>query len=1168
MEIKPINVRSLLLKRFLKTIMRIFIFFMCTTVFCLTPKKLLSQEKIFIKKDRLATVDYVFKIIKEQTDFNFIYPKSLFKEASKVQLKKGEVEASNLINQALGENNFSFEVTENKTILIKEKPTPVNNNIVQQQSVQVIGVVTDEEGEKLPGVTIMEEGTNNVTITDFDGNFNIKVLNQSAQIKVSYMGYITQLISVKNQKEINIVLKVDSQSLDEVVIVGYGSTKKESLTGAIEQVSSEVFEDRAVTNVALSLQGQTPGLVVNRNSSRPGNEGADLQIRGATSVNGGSPLIVIDGAPAFDDSEFYQMNPDDIASVSILKDGAASIYGSRAANGVILVTTKKGKGKMKVQLNSMFRVNVLGLRAPIPSYKQYGQLWLDAGEQDTTPNYWNWGEDTVRGFAAGESGFYQTVPAVWGYNGSVYMAPADRYKELYGANTGHQQSISISGSSEEARYRLSLGHSESKGALKTAYDGVKQYSVRLNTDFDLNKKLKLGANISLQKNTTSSPSSSFGRALASQDAPVFPSKNPQGQWYANFGIGGTNSIAGTTDGGRDDLDENIVKVSLNLKYDLGYGFSANTTATYNHVNSRQQVTYLNVPLYNWNGELENSINPDPSIEVQHITKSYQTYGGFLNYEKSIGDHNMKAMAGITAEKNEYQALWARRYGLTNEGVYDINIATGVQQNGGSGNGNNRGQDHEGLYSYLTRLNYDYQQKYLLELVGRRDGSSRFAKGFKFNNYGSASLGWNMHKEEFLSDIDYLTNLKMRASIGTSGNQVGIGPYDYVSTIGTGTELFGEAGTLSSVAYVDGLTTTTRTWENVVMRNIGLDFAFLSNKLSGSLDVYERENNGMLVNVTYPEVLGIEAPKTNSGNLKTTGWEAALNWKDNKGDFSYNIGINMSDSNNELVNLEGGNAIQAGLRSTVEGYPLNSYFVWETDGLFQTQEEVDEYVAQYAVAGSEVPTGASSIRVGDTKKVDLDGNGVINDQNANDPNGKGQGDVKFAGDAQAHYVFGINLGAKYKAFDFSSFFQGHLEQTVIRGDVNAFPFNVPWPNQTIAYNGKTWTPDNTGATYPRLTSQRTLARWNWENTDVFAQNNRYIRLKSVVIGYSLPPAVLKKLKLDKLRVYFSGNDLFEFSSLVDGFDPEAGNTVANSDANIQRSIYPFQRTVALGINLTF
>ncbi|CDF78727.1 TonB-dependent receptor [Formosa agariphila KMM 3901] len=1036
----------------------------------------------------------------------------------------------------------------------------VSQTNINQQDLTITGTVTaKEDGMPAAGVNVILKGATGVgAVTDFDGNYTIDVPSASSVLIFSYVGFATQEITVSGRTNINVALDTDISALDEVVVVGYGTATKESLTGSIDQVTSEVFEDRAVSNVALSLQGETPGLTVSRSSARPGNEGVNLTIRGATSVNGGSPLIVMDGAPVFDDSEFFQMNPDDIESISVLKDGAASIYGSRAANGVILVTTKKGKGQMKVEFSSMLRVNVLGERPPMTSYQEYGQLWLDAAEQDTTPNYWNWGKETVEGFAAGREGWFQTVPAGWGYDGLIYMGDADRYEELFGTNFGNQQNLSLSGSSEQARYRLSFGHSESQGALKTAYDGVEQYSVRLNTDFNITEKLNLAANVSLQKNVTSSPSTSFGRALLTQDMPTFPAKNDLGQWYANFGIGSNNSIAGTTDGGRDEKDEIIGRLTLNLNYDIGAGFSANATATYNNVNERQDITTLNVPLYNWNGEYSNSINPNPNIESTAITSTYQTYGGFLNYEKSLGDHNFKGMAGITAEKYLYKAVTGRKFGLEDEGVYDINVGTGVQESEG-------GQTQYGLYSYLARLNYDYKGKYLLEVVGRRDGSSRFAEGFKFNNYGNVSIGWNVHREAFLENFDALSNLKLRGSYGTSGNQVGIGPYDYVSTIGFGTDLFGTGGTLSPTAYIDGLTTTTRTWEEVAMSNAGIDIGFFNNKLSGSFDIYKKENNGMLVNVQYPEVLGATAPKTNSGTLETTGWEAAIMWRESKGDFSYNVGFNMSDTNNTLVNLEGGNSIQAGVRSTVEGFPLDSYFVWATDGVFQTQAEVDAYNAQYSVAGSEVPTGASALRVGDVRKLDLDGNGVINDQNAEEE--KGQGDVKYVGDAQAHYVFGINLGAKYKGFDFTALFQGQFEQNVIRGEVNAYPFGVPWSNQTTAYNGKMWTPENTGAAYPRLTSQRNLATWNWANNDFFVQNNRYIRLKTLVLGYTLPRTVLDRLKMDKIRLYISGNDLFEFTSLVDGFDPESGVTAANSGDN-NRDMYPFQRTFALGINVTF
>ena len=470
----------------------------------------------------------------------------------------------------------------------------------KMQQVTITGtIISSEDNVPIPGANVVEKGTSNGTTTDFDGNYSISVSSSEAILVITYIGFTPQEITVGNKSTVDVTLEADISQLDEVVVVGYGTAKKETLSGSIEQVKSEVFEDRAVTNVGLALQGQTPGLVVNRNTSRPGSDGISLQIRGATSVNGGSPLIVIDGAPVFDDDEFFLMNPDDIQSISVLKDGAGSIYGSRAANGVILVTTKRGKGKMKVEFNTMVRANFIGINPPVPSMQQYGQLWLDAAEQDIgsggVPNYWLWGEETVRGFANGEARNYQTLVPQWGIDGLVFMAPANRFPDLYGSNTGRQNTLSIAGGSEQATYRLSIGESQSQGALKTAFDGINQYSVRLNTDFNITDKLKVSANIALNKNATSSPSSGFGRALLNQDAPVFPVRNPLGQYYGNFGIGGTNSVAATTDGGRNDIVENNAKVGVNLEYIIGYGFSTRFNSTFNHINSRRVMTFIDVP---------------------------------------------------------------------------------------------------------------------------------------------------------------------------------------------------------------------------------------------------------------------------------------------------------------------------------------------------------------------------------------------------------------------------------------------------------------------------------------------------------------------------------------------------------------------------------------------
>ncbi|MFD0991117.1 SusC/RagA family TonB-linked outer membrane protein [Mariniflexile jejuense] len=1025
-------------------------------------------------------------------------------------------------------------------------------NIDEIQNIAIKGkVVSAADNLPLPGVNVTVKGTSIGAVTDFDGNYSLNVPSSESVIVITYLGFKTVEIKVGSQKTINISLVEDIAALDEVVVVGYGAAKKETLTGAIEQIKSDVFEDRAITNPALALQGQTPGLSVSKSSPRPGNEGVELQIRGATSVNGGSPLVIIDGAAVIDNREFYQMNPDDIASISILKDGSASIYGSRAANGVILVTTKRGKGKMKVEYNGSFRYNTIGIKPPTPSMEEYATLWLQAVGEDGTNDYWGWASKAnLERMQNGEEGIYTTP--FWG---DIFIGKANRFDELFGNSSSYQHTVSVSGSTDNTRYRMSAGVADTEGALKTAYDGTKQHNIRFNYDYDISEKLSLQSGITYQRTKTSGPSTGLDATAGSYDPPFFPALNPYGQWYANFNIAGNrNSTAATTDGGRKDFSEDLTKLSLNLKYEIIDGLDFTANASFNKLTGRLDEYRLTVQPYTWNGEVSaERINPTSLIIAETRDRTYQNYGGFLNYKYSNGGHNFAFMAGLTAELQEDQLLHAERSGIQDFGVYDLNVAPvdNVTNRGGAG--------HWGIYSTLSRFNYDYNGKYLLELVGRRDGSSRFAENYKYTNFGSVTAGWLISEENFLKDtaINYL---KLRGSYGTSGNQVGIGLYDYLSSISLGSLPFGSTPAYQNIARVGGLTSATRTWEQVKIKNIAVEFGVLKNKLTGTFEVYKKENTGMLVNIIYPSVLGGTAPKSNSGNLETTGWEAILGWKDTKGDFSYNISLNMSDNNNTLVKMEGATAFQAGKVATREGFPLNSYFLYQTDGLFQTQAEVDAYYATYtSVNQGELPVASDAnqrLRIGDTRKVDLDGNGYIDDVG-----GVGDsGDVKYMGDAAPHYVYGINLGASYKAFDFTAFFQGVLEQNVLRTGFMAYPFYRVWTNQTTAYLNQTWTADNTQASYPRMTTNSNRAAYNWANNDFALQNNKYIRLKNVVLGYTLPKSLTGKLSLDKFRVYVSGSDLFEFTSVKDGYDPEFGES--------SQSIYPFSRTWAVGLNLTF
>ena len=1025
----------------------------------------------------------------------------------------------------------------------------------QQQTISVRGKVVDQTGYPVPGASIIVKGTTQGTITDMDGNYTLSDVPTDATLVFSFIGMKKQEVSVDGQTSISITLEEATLGLDEVVVVGYGSQKKETLTGSIETVSPEAFEDRAVTSPALALQGQTPGLVVTRSSSRPGNEDIDFQIRGATSVNGGEPLIVIDGSPAINNEAFYNMNSDDIESISVLKDGSAAIYGSRASNGVILVTTKKGKGEMKVNLNSNIRINTIGIRPPSPTMEEYATLWLQAGEEDgQQANYWGWqSKENLELMQSGYEGIYPTQ-----YWGDVYIGDYPRFDEMYGTSVSNQQNLSLSGASDNSSYRLSMGYAEDVGNLQTAYDGKVQYNVRFNYDYDISDWMRLETGVSYLNYHVSSPSGGLSTSSIAHDPPFFPSQNPYGQWYANFNIAGNrNAVANTVDGGRENTKRDQLKLNFAVEADIYEDLTFRATASFDKDFYQYQMYQVTVPQYTWFGELApESVNSTSSIRERNRRISYENYGAFFNYNKSFGDHEISAMVGTTAELRKDKNLYGYRRGFEDFGVYDLNLGSEenlVEADGGAGNW--------GLYSYVGRFNYNYKNRYLLELNGRRDGSSKFHEDYRWSNFGGGSVGWILTEESFMQNLDFISFLKIRASYGEMGNQVGIGNHDYLSSMKFGTAIFGVPAAQQSAASLGGLTSYSRTWERVAIATYGVDFQLLNGSIFGSFDYFEKENDGMLIEINYPDLLGGSAPKSNDGVLETKGWEATLGYRGQAGELEYNITLNMSNSENELVSMEGMDSWTAGKVHLREGYPIDSYFLYETDGYFEDEAAVQAYYDQYtsSVQG-EIPSGSDAnqrLRPGDTRKVDLDGNGYIS---AVGDGVEDTGDVKYMGDAAPHYVYGINLGAKFRNFDFSAFFQGALEQNVLRTGYLRYPFYVLWSNQTSAFIGETWTENNKGAEYPRMTSNTDRARWNWGNNDFMLQNNRYIRLKSLVLGYTFNDIKISKYNLEKLRFYFSGNDLFELTSVKDGFDPEYGES--------SNSSYPFNRTWSFGVNVTF
>jgi TonB-linked SusC/RagA family outer membrane protein len=1042
--------------------------------------------------------------------------------------------------------------------------TATNTDIQQTRSIS--GKVTSSDDNMgVPGVNVLVKGTSTGTITDFDGNYSIKV-PESGTLVFSYLGFVTQEIEIGNNITLNVTLDSDTATLDEVVIIGYGSAKKETLTGSVEQVKSEVFEDLAVGSPALALQGRTPGLVVTRGSSRPGNEDINFLIRGSSSVNGIQPLIVIDGVPAINTSAFTDMNPNDVESISVLKGGSASVYGSRAAGGVILVTTKKGKGTIKVDINSVTRVGTIGIRPPTPTMKEYGQVYLAAADADLTaglsPRYFFWdNRETLERIAAGEEGYYD-LPI----NGRVWLGEGNRFDDLFGNSHSTQHNISVSGGTDTSNFRISAGYDENVGGLKVADDSSERYNFSLNYNVDVSDRLSFSTNVSYFHRNVSGPLGGLARDAAAYDAPLFPAYNDQGQYYSVFGgvgiAGQRNAVAQVIDGGRTTKLDKQIKLFAQLTYKITKDLNIAASYSYSSQDSDDQAYQLSVPLYSWQGDLATTITPASKtyIEEETANVTYKNYKASLNYSKSFGDHNVSGLLAIEAEKNTNNGLRARRTGFVDFGVYDLDRGAIDQLVTTEGGGNTWG-----ALGYVGRLNYNFKEKYLFELQGRRDGSSRFAEGQKWSNYFSVSGGWVLSSEDFLKDNNTISFLKLRGGYGKLGSTSGFGNFGYLSTVGFGSTVYGQTNAGQQVTTrASSLFSDTTTWEGIATNEIGLDFKLFNNKIYGSIDLYKKTNSDMLISLIYPDLLGTEAPLTNSGTLETNGWETQIGWRGNIGEVGINVSANMSDSRNKITKYDGAEGLFVpGLNlidssdnrddRIVLGKPINSFYLYETDGYFANQAEVDAYYAEYGAGGGLLRDQgtASGLVPGDTRIVDTNGDGTINDQ-----------DVTYHGDSSPHYVYGLNFGLNYKNWDMSAFFQGALQQNIVRTGYFSAPFQQIWQNQSATWIGKTWTPENLNAEFPRLTTQRNVTNWNYVNKDFMQQNNQYIRLKSLVVGYNFKEIKIANTSINNLRVYFSGNDLFEFTKVKDGYDPEA---VAG--ANDNNATYPFMRTWALGIKVS-
>ena len=989
----------------------------------------------------------------------------------------------------------------------------------------VTGVVVDASGVPLIGVNVLEKGTTNGTITDFDGKFTLNVSSPNAKLVISYIGYVSQEVSAPKNGELKVVLKEDTETLEEVVVVGYGTQKKANLSGSVSSVDSEQLQNRPIQNVSSGLQGLMPGVTITGTNGAPGMDSGNIRVRGTGTLNSASPYILIDGVES---EAMGDLDPNDIASISVLKDAAsAAIYGSKAANGVILITTKRGStGKPKISYSGYISFqNTTETIDRLSSY-EYASMYNDAlKSEDKAPRF---NPDEIQKFKDGTDPNYPNT---------------DWYDLAYKTGIQHRHNINISGGNEHAKYMGSLGYLNQTGVLPNA--GREQFNARTNLDMKITKRLSAKINLAYIKNKYDDASSAYYGGSSDQ---IIRQLNLISPWIVNRYEDGTygtisdgNPIAWLDSGMKVTRDNYNFTGLASLDYKILDELTLTLTGSY--VNDLQNYKYFQ-PFIQYN---PNKASDPSSLDERYYRWDRTNYDVLLNYDKTFGKHNLKGLAGWHTEKYNYKYMKAYRKNFPNDNLTDMNAGDAATQT-------NEGYSRElAMISWFARVNYDFAGKYLLEANIRADASSRFAKGNRWGYFPSFSGAWRISEENFMKGAqNWLSNLKIRGSWGMLGNQDALNSadasgafYPAINTYEIGaTYPFG--GALNSGYYQGSFRLNTITWEKAKTWGVGIDFGLFNNKVTGSVDYYNRKTEGIMMDVAVPNEFALSPYKDNVGEMVNRGVELNISYNDKWGDWSFGAAANFAYNHNEITDLGGVDYLETGYsQRNAVGFAMNSYYLYQADGFFNSQEEADAFTAKYGN-----PFGGGEFKAGDIRYVDTDGNGTLN--------GK---DRVMANSSDPVYTFGLNLNAGWKGFDLSLMFNGaakvsrlfdaHEVYGAFSGDAG-HPASI-WKDA--------WTETNHDASMPRIFTDTNSPSSSRNAVSTFwLQNTNYLRLKNLQLGYTLPKSLLANWGIDNVRFYYSVENLFTIDNMKINIDPEATSQRLSS--------YPLLRTHAFGVNITF
>ncbi|MET4543390.1 TonB-linked SusC/RagA family outer membrane protein [Pedobacter africanus] len=1130
-----------------------------TTILLLTGLLQVSasvySQKITLKK-KDASINAILRSIEKQSEYGFLYDQLELSKTGKVSIDVKDAPIDEIMDICLKDQPLTYKIF-NKTIIIKRKEA-LSQTFFRNMFEIIKGIVIDESGRPVPGASIKIKGSTVSAMTTASGEFTINAKAGDVLV-ISYVGSKTQEITVGSNKELRIFLKDDVKALDDFVVVGYSKQKRINLSGAVDGVTSKEIENRPITSIGASLQGLVPNLNISNGSGRA-NDATGLNIRGVTSLSGtnrmGSPYILVDNVPYTED-ELSLLNPNDIESVSVLKDAAsAAIYGARASFGVILITTKAPKSnKLSVSANTFYGYKTLGklpqtITDPYVSYTTKHEAAFPY-----YPQLFN--DEAIRNYAKQRSE-NPSLPTTYlnpsNANQWIYVASTDWFKEAFNKTSpSYNANFNLAKKTEDVGYLLSAEYMRNDGVIKNANEAYDRYNLRGKIDVKVFKWLDFGNSTTFSTSLYDAPTSSMDNFSyfweINRQNSLDAVYNPDGTYTS----AGANTIGRVQKGGRTNQRFNNFLTTFNATASVIKGI----------LDVKGDVTFRrNMGIRN-EGDFQVAYSSGPNTATQYAgpgtsyvqARNSQTRNDIVNlyadFHQTFNKHYLQALAGYNQEYRYDQRATVRKAGLISSTLPSLNLATGTITT-------SENIEDWAVRGLFYRFNYIYNDKYILEFNGRYDGTSKFPKNDRWGFFPSASAAWVVSNESFLKSFKESAKFdlfKLRASYGALGNQ-NVGAYDYILYLTSGN--IGQIldGSKPTAAYLPKPVSPSLTWERVSTVNLGVDLAWFNNRLNVNFDKYTRYTKDMLMpGKMLPGVFGSAEPSINAADLKTRGWELKVGWNDAvniaQSPFSYGITLNLADSRSFITKFDNPTK---DLRQYYVGQEMGEIWGLETEGFFQSQAELTSHANQQFFVSDDA---GGTFGVGDLKWKDQNGDGFVN-------NGKNtlddHGDLIRIGNSNPRYTFGADINLSWKGFDVRSFFMGVGKRDFYPRNNNVYFWSVfaqPWTNPTVQAMDR-WSPETPNAYFPRLKSYiaEDVSELGYPQTR-YLQNFAYLRLKNLTIGYSLPQSITKKLQVNRLRFYFSGENIFDKSGVKFNLDPEA----------LSGNVYPFQKTYSFGLNVT-